>query len=114
MTVYVDGPIRKHGPMSSCHLIADSDDELHAMAALLGVPRHLHLVGPTGVDSHYDIGVSKRALAIEKGATLITWRESGSMTMRRRVTGALGMPVDAEQWSRDNLASRLVYLGAKQ
>jgi hypothetical protein len=39
--------------------MADTDDELHAMAALIGVARKWHQ------GSHYDICLSKRAFAVD-------------------------------------------------
>ncbi len=91
--VYVDDMKAKFGRMVMCHMIADSDDELHAMADRIGVARRWHQAPPQH-DSHYDIALSKRALAVQYGATEITWRQTGAMTMRRRLTGGLGRPTD--------------------
>lgn len=46
---------------------------------------------------HFDIALSKRALAVEAGAIEISWRQCGVMTMRRRATGQLGDP--AMRWN---------------
>lgn len=103
MAVYVDDMEASYGRMKMCHMLADTDDELHAMADLIGVNRRWHQAPPRH-DSHYDIALSKRALAVAAGAVEITWRQAGAMNFRRRVTGQLGSPDDAEEWSRQQRA----------
>jgi hypothetical protein len=66
MTVYVDQPAYPYRRMIMCHMVADTLDELHVMAAKIGVARHWfqsHASTP-----HYDICKSKRALAVKFGA----------------------------------------------
>lgn len=106
MAVYVDDMQANYGRMKMCHMIADSDDELHAMADRIGVARKWHQKSGTA-RSHYDIALSKRAIAVASGAIEITWRQAGCMTTRRHVTGHLGKPNDAEQWAKDRAASRM-------
>lgn len=87
MSVYVDGSAIFGGDNAprcfrnkpSCHMYADTLDELHAMAARIGMRRawfqdHRML-------KHYDLVPSKRALAIQYGAmeqdrrtAVETWR----------------------------------------
>lgn len=98
MTVYVDDMRAKFGRMIMCHMLADSDDELHAMACKIGVARRWWQSPQNTSGSHYDIALSKRDLAIRVGAVQITWRQAGAMNARRRVTGQLGKPGDAEEW----------------
>lgn len=105
MTVYVDDMRAKFGRMVMCHMIADTDDELHAMAAGIGVQRRWHQAPPAH-DSHYDIALSKRALAVRAGAIEIRLRELGTMVLRRRVTGTLGSPEDALAWGERWRANR--------
>jgi hypothetical protein len=50
-----------------CHMLADTDDELHAMAAQIGVARRWHQKAGT-YQSHYDICLAKRAKAVALGA----------------------------------------------
>lgn len=95
--VFVDDMCAQYGRMKMCHMLADSDAELHAMAATIGVARKWHQAPPRH-SSHYDIALSKKALAIAAGAVAITWRQAGAMNYRRRVTGALGQPEGSEQW----------------
>jgi uncharacterized protein YerC len=77
--------------MTMCHMIADTEAELHAMADRIGVARRWHQ------GDHYDICLSKRALAVAAGAREITWRQAGFITMVRRTTGACVAPDVAEQ-----------------
>ena len=93
MTVYVDNMRAKFGRLVMCHMLADTDEELHAMADTIGVARRWHQAPPRH-DSHYDIALSKRALAVAGGAIEITWRQASAMAMRRRLTGRLGHPTD--------------------
>jgi len=100
MTVYVDDMRAKFGRMVMCHMIADTDAELHAMADRIGVARKWHQAPPKH-RSHYDIALSKRESAIQAGAVPITWRQCGAMTARRQATGTLVAPCDAEEWVRN-------------
>jgi hypothetical protein len=99
MAVYVDDMKAKFGRMIMCHMIADTDEELHEMAGKIGVARKWHQAPPRH-SSHYDIALSMRAKAVALGAIEITWRQAGAMNSRRRVTGSLGSPEDAEEWLR--------------
>lgn len=105
MTVYVDDMRARYGRMVMCHMIADTDVELHDMAARIGISRRWHQK-PGTARSHYDIALSKRSLAMELGAVGITWRVAGCMTRRRELTGELGHPDDALKWRRGVEAAR--------
>lgn len=98
MAVYVDDMRAKYGQMVMCHMIADSDEELHAMADRIGVSRRWHQAPPKARHSHYDIALFKRAQAVGCGAVQITWRQAAAMIARRRQTGSLGDPADALDW----------------
>jgi hypothetical protein len=95
MTVYVDDMRAPYGRLIMCHMIADTDAELHARADRIGV-RRIWFQGPPKHDAHYDIALSKRALAVAAGAVEITWRQCGMMTLHRRKTGLLPSPDEAE------------------
>ena len=68
MPVYVDEPIYQLGRMKMCHMLADTEQELHAMADKIGVARKHYQTPPRASTPHYDICKSKRALAIAYGA----------------------------------------------
>lgn len=105
MTVYVDNMRAKFGRMVMCHMIADTDEELHAMADRIGVSRRWWQAPPKH-RSHYDIALSKRAAAVAAGAVEITWRQTSIMTLRRAATGSLGTPAEAEAWMSVRQAAR--------
>lgn len=100
MTVYVDSMRAPYRGMLMCHMIADTDAELHAMADRIGVARKWHQ------GDHYDICLSKRALAVAAGAAEITWRQAGFVTLRRRASGVLGPPDEAETWAKEAVRLR--------
>lgn len=53
-----------------CHMLADTEKELHAMARKIGIARRWYQ------GDHYDICQSKRALAVMHGAKEITKRQA--------------------------------------
>lgn len=69
MSVYVDG-LSDHGRKGIwCHMIADSEVELHAFAKRLGLKRHWSERGGSGQWMHYDLkGANMRDRAIANGA----------------------------------------------
>jgi len=67
MSVYVDKMQANFGRMKMCHMIADTLDELNGMADTIGVPRKWIQNSRSGM-VHYDICLSKRALALKSGA----------------------------------------------
>lgn len=68
MSVYVDASIYGFGRMIMCHMIADTPEELHAMADRIGVARRWFQAPPKASFWHYDIAKSKRTLAVKYGA----------------------------------------------
>lgn len=74
MAVYVDDPIWPFGRMMMCHMVADSTEELLAMADRIGVARKW-IQYPGTPKEHFDICRSKRALAIKAGAIEVSSRE---------------------------------------
>jgi Protein of unknown function (DUF4031) len=75
--------------LSALHMLADTQAELHAMADRIGVARRWFQSPPKASRPHYDIALSKRALAVATGAREITtselrpmlraWREQAAM-----------------------------------
>lgn len=93
MTVYVDDmhkhPMGRFGRMKMSHMIADTAEELHAMAARIGVARKWFQ------GDHYDIALSKRARAVGFGAVEVPLRQLAAMSHNRKHTGVLGDPSGA-------------------
>ncbi|NKY60429.1 DUF4031 domain-containing protein [Nocardia flavorosea] len=96
MTVYVDdaaisATVGRHTSRWS-HLFADTQDELHAFAARLGLRRDWFQPAPSYAKPgspatemwHYDVTAAKRAQAIRLGAQPVTARE-GLDIIRARV-----------------------------
>lgn len=83
MSVYVDDMQAGYGRMVMSHMIADSREELDAMADKIGVRRRW-LQYPGTYKEHYDICQSKRALAVAYGAIEIDMRQLGQMLRKRR------------------------------
>lgn len=106
MTVYVDDMKAAYGRMVMCHMLADTDDELHAMADRIGVQRRWWQSPEETSGSHYDIALSKRALAVAAGAVEITWLQASAMNMRRRITGQLGPAAEALEWLKQHKERR--------
>lgn len=71
-----------------CHMVGDTDEELHAMADKIGVARKWFQL-PGTYKRHYDIAMSKRQLAVDNGAVEITMSAMGRLIRNRRLTGAL-------------------------
>lgn len=66
MSIYVDNAKIKWRGKEWCHLVADTLDELHDFAKLLGLKRSWYQ--QTASYPHYDITVSKREQALQLGA----------------------------------------------
>ena len=94
MSVYVDGAVNRFGRMVMCHMLADTTEELLAMADRIGVARRWiqHAGTPR---EHFDICKAKRELAVRFGAvTVVDSRELVKIVRLRRATqrGGTGYP----------------------
>lgn len=70
--VYVDDMNAPFGRMVMCHMVADTKEELLAMADKIGVARKW--IQKEGTEyEHFDICQSKKKLAIENGAISIEY-----------------------------------------
>lgn len=76
MSVYVD-PLFNHGWKlgTSCHMTADTLEELHAMADKIGMKRSWLQKSRRGV-FHYDLVKKRRQLAVKNGAIELTRNEA--------------------------------------
>lgn len=87
MAVYVDDmhltPMGQFRGMKMCHMVADTTDELLAMADQIGVQRRWLQKAGTHHE-HFDIAMSKRALAVAAGAVEITMSQLGRICRAKR------------------------------
>ena len=87
VATYVDEAIWEWRGRRWCHLTADSEDELHALAAQLGLVRQWFQSKPGRPWSdHYDLPEEIRAQAIACGARPLTTREMARRQARLRAT----------------------------
>jgi hypothetical protein len=90
VSVYVDDMQAPYGRMKMCHMLADTTEELLAMADRIGVD-HKWIQDAGTAREHFDIALSKRALAITAGAKLVGPREL-ALVMRRKNQASLPSP----------------------
>ena len=83
MAVYVDDMRARFGRMVMCHMLADTTEELLAMADKIAVARRW-IQHPGTHREHFDICLSKRAVAVQHGAVEISWRDVGELLSKRR------------------------------
>ena len=89
VTVYLDDwrqPARL-GPVDDrwSHLVADTEEELHAFAGRLGMRRAWYQDrSGRPHHAHYDVPERARADAVALGAVEVTWRQLGRMLRDRR------------------------------
>lgn len=112
MTVYVDdmsAPFKPgHAPGRTyvmCHMMADTEEELHAMADAIGVARRWFQRVPSG--NHYDITKAKRKSAVARGAVEITQREMAAFAWHLRTFGAPCCPSRALDLMRAAIKNRV-------
>lgn len=91
MPVYIDDmhetDLGMFRGMRMSHMIADTVEELHAMADALGIERR-HFQG-----DHYDVAKSKRRKALKyHGARAISMRECAAMCGLRKMGREMGDP----------------------
>jgi hypothetical protein len=97
LTVYVDdwrqrATVRDRTDRWS-HLLADDPEELHAMAAALGIPQRAYQRHRRSAAlNHYDVPETFRLRAIELGAVAVTWRELARLIGEWRRADALPTP----------------------
>ncbi len=83
MPVYVDDMKAKFGRMTMCHMLADTEEELEQMALKIGVALKWWQYKGSH-KTHFDIALSKRALAVRYGAVEVTVHELGYMLQPRK------------------------------
>lgn len=80
MTVYVDNARLPFRGMLMSHMLADTDDELRAMAQVVGLHDRWHQ------GDHFDINQDMRSIALANGAKQITQREAVLIRRKFRQT----------------------------
>jgi hypothetical protein len=81
MAVYVDMARNRYRNMLMCHMIADTEEELHAMAESLGMRREWFQPRSS---PHYDVPLDLRELAIQNGAVEVDRRQLVEIIRRIR------------------------------
>lgn len=83
MSVYVDNPKHNFGRMKMCHMVADTTEELLAMAKKVGV--HARWVQAAGTaKEHFDVCKSARAEAVALGAVEVSGKFIVGLIRKRR------------------------------
>ena len=85
MAVYVDKARHPFRGMTMCHMLADTEDELHAMAERIGMKREWFQGNAS--TPHYDIPLFRRKLALEYGAIEIDRRQTVALIRKLRGCG---------------------------
>ncbi len=85
MAVYVDDAVHSWRGQRWAHLLADTLDELHAMAARLGIPRRAFQNKASG--AHYDVPAALREEAIRLGVVPIS-RHTDRDLLKRLIANA--------------------------
>lgn len=100
MPVYVDDMRAPFGRLIMCHMVADTEEELLAMADKIGVARRWHQY-PGSDKSHFDICLSKRALAVAAGAVEIEGRQTAELVRQKRQQrlATSSAAAGAERWT---------------
>jgi hypothetical protein len=83
--IYVDDMRSRYGRMIMCHMIADTEGELHDFAEEIGIARHWYQ------GDHYDICLKTKARALRRGAIEVTRR--AMVGLRRDFRKGIGFGV---------------------
>lgn len=81
MAVYVDSIKRRYSILKTCHMVADTDKELHVMAKRVGCASNMHQ--PSGCP-HYDLTLPRRRTAISNGAKVISDKDMQDRMLKHR------------------------------
>lgn len=87
MPVYVDSAMLGYGRMKMCHMVADTKDELLAMADRIGVARKW-LQNPGTPTEHFDVCKAKREAALAFGVLPVSRVGLVAVIRRKRSAAA--------------------------
>ena len=109
VTVYVDDMRARFREHIMCHMIGDTEAELHDMAGRIGIARRWYQ------GDHYDVTLDRRALAVSLGAREITWRACSLMTVLRRRDPLAPLVTAAEgaAWLKARVERHLAAIAAR-
>ncbi|MGB7287651.1 MAG: DUF4031 domain-containing protein [Salaquimonas sp.] len=96
MAVYVDQAIWVWKDRKWCHLMADSETELHQFAFRLGLKLSSYQGPPKTRIPHYDITGFERDRAVRLGAQAIDRRRTVQLIQKQRVTKTEMMKAGAD------------------
>lgn len=82
--VIIDKMNAPFGRMTMCHMMADTTEELLAMADKIGVQRKWIQEAGTPRE-HFDICLSKKRLALAAGAKEVGWREIVDLMKKKEI-----------------------------
>jgi hypothetical protein len=82
MTVYVDQARLRFGRMRMSHMLADTEEELHAMAEKIGLKRGWFQ--DKASTPHYDVCQATREKAIAMGAVVADRRKTVDLIRKKR------------------------------
>lgn len=95
MPVYVDDARNSYGRMIMCHMLADTLDELHGMAKIIGMRSTWYQ--PLSFP-HYDVCQMRKVLAIEHGAIQVDRRQIVHIKRRLRTDQQFIRQVFERHW----------------
>lgn len=82
MSVYIDDMYAPFGRMKMCHMVADTTEQLNAMADKIGVNRKW-IQHPGTPKEHYDVSMGARAKAVAAGAIEFGMRDYADFIRER-------------------------------
>ena len=83
MSVYIDKMNAKYGRMIMCHMLADTEEELYAMAEKIGVNKKW-VQYPGTYKMHFDICLAKKEKALTLGAVEISQKELKQLLKKKK------------------------------
>lgn len=112
MTVYIKTLRAPSGRLTKCQMLADSDDELHALAQRIRIHKRRWNPPENHHAGYYDVPLTMRADALRAGAVSVSLLRAQCMSFRRMWTGHLGSPETARNWWKECVLQQIADLKA--